>query len=160
MVRNQCFEYSVVPTTLNTTVNHRQSVEHATSVNVNTECFIDHEPCEIPTLAGETAPDYEATEAVLKVVEPCMTAVCDDVDDKRGTLDNDCGEELREETLSGTQVLGETGDKWGGSVSALSSYHDLWRATPCTDLRLPWSGLTNGSRPPCINSGRGRCLRP
>lgn len=89
-----------------------------------------------------------------------MTAVCVDVDDQKGTLDDDCGEELRKETLRGTQVLGVTSDKWGDSVSALSSHHDLCRVKSRTDLRLPWSGVTNGTSPPpwpppCVNGERG-----
>ena len=146
--------------TLSTNVDHHQSVEHVTNVYVNTECFINHEPCEVPSVANETAPDYEATEAVRELVEPCVTAVCVDVDDQKGTVDNVCDEVLREETQSGTQVVGVTGDKRGGSVSVLSSRHDLWRAKSRTDRRLPWSGVTNGTSPPpwpppCVNGERG-----
>ena len=119
------------------------------------------EPCQIPPVASEAAPDYEAIETVLELAEPCVTTVCVDEDAVKGTPASDCCEELRKETLSGTHGRGVTGDKWDGSASVPHSHHDPWRDKFRVDLEMPRSGVTNGSRPPpwpppCVNIERMR----
>lgn len=64
----------VVPI-LNTNVDRDKNVESVTKVDVNVECLVSSEQCEIPSIAGEWTLNCCATETVREPVEPIVTAV-------------------------------------------------------------------------------------